>query len=100
MVVSLVTGFWIVSVMVRSKGKVFQWDRAARRVTLPTGESFVPEDIEEIDKRRWDKLYVTFKFRKEHPQLGGKSIEFDLLRYEPLEAWLIDMEKTAFPEQA
>lgn len=100
MVVSLVTGFWILVVMLKSKGKVFKWDRAARRVTMPTGESFVPEDIEEIDKRKWDKLYVTFKFRKEHPTLGGKSIEFDLLRYEPLEAWLIDMEKTAFPDQA
>jgi len=100
MTVSLVAGFWVLYVLMRAKAKVYRWDPAIEQLTLPGGETLLPTDIEEVDKRKWDKLYVALKIKEGHAALGGKSLEFDLLRYEPLEAWILAMEKRAFPEAA
>ncbi len=92
MVVSLGIGFWLLYVLARAKTRSYRWDPATKRITLPDGVTFGPEDIEEYDKRKWDKLYIALKFKPGHPQLSGKTMEFDLLRHEPLEAWILEQE--------
>ena len=93
-------GGWLVILMMRTKAKVFRWDRVEQRLTLPNGISFVPQDIEEFDKRKWHRLYIDLKMKPSHPQLGGKSVELDLLRHEPVEEWVLAMERTAHPDTA
>jgi hypothetical protein len=89
---------WMAVVLLRSKQKVYRWDPTTQRLTLADGKSFTPSDIAEFDKRKWHKFFVTILIKPSHTTLGGKSVELDLLRYDPLEAWVLAMERTAFPE--
>lgn len=100
MAVCVVIALWVGLSWVRGCSKSYRWDRAASRLTLPGDHALVPADIAEVDKRKWDKLYVSLRIKPEHPTLGGKTIEFDLLRYEPLEAWILEMERQAFPQES
>ncbi|HYE63680.1 MAG TPA: hypothetical protein VD997_16940 [Phycisphaerales bacterium] len=81
-----------------AKSKKYSWDAAQHRLTLPNGATLVPADIEEFDKRKWHRLYITLKVRDSHPQLAGQRITIDLKRYEAVEPWVLEMEKIAFPE--
>ncbi len=96
-VVGLLAGLYLVLLIVLARAKVYRWDSAEQRLTLPGGASIVPGDVEELDKRLWHKFFVSLKIRASHSQLGGRSVKLDLLRYEPLEEWVLAMEKTAFP---
>jgi hypothetical protein len=98
--VCLPIGLWMFLLMMVAKSRVYRWDPSEQRLTLPGGQSFVPSDIAEVDKRKWHRLYVTLKMKPSHPQLGGRDVELDLLRYEPVEDWVLAMERTAFPEHA
>lgn len=94
-------GGYLFVLVTRVRSRVFTFDTRTQRLTLPGGQSFVPGDIEDVDKRRWHKLYVDIKIKPGHAgELGGKNVDLDLLRYEPVEAWVLEMEKTAFPDRA
>lgn len=66
----------------------YRFDPATMRLTMPCGKSFVPEEIEDFDKRKWDKYLVFLKVRGFDGEL-----KFDGLKYTNLEAWLLEMEK-------
>jgi hypothetical protein len=100
MAVSGVIGLWVIFIFLQGCRRSYRWNPEKLELTLPDGSTLVPADIAEVDKRKWDKLYVSLRIRDQHPTLGGKSVEFDLLRYEPLEAWILHMERTAFPPAA
>jgi hypothetical protein len=93
-------GGWMLALLLAARTKVYRWNAPEQRLTFPDGTSLVPSDIAEFDKRKWHKLFITLKVRPTHPQLGGKEVEIDLLRYEPVEDWVLTMERTAFPEDA
>lgn len=96
-VVGFVGGGWILLTILRASATKFTWDPAAQRLTLPGrlgGASLVPADLEDIDKRLWHKYYVTLVDK------SGAHHKLDLLRFEPLEEWVLEMEKTRFPERA
>ncbi|MEM7622421.1 MAG: hypothetical protein AAF235_04385 [Planctomycetota bacterium] len=76
----------------------YVWDPATTRLKLPGGKSFVPDDIAEVDKRKWDKFLVVVAIKDSHPELGGKSIRFDTFRHARLEDWILTMESIAFPD--
>jgi len=99
MAISALVAVWVGFVFLSGRSKVYGWDPKTQILTLPGGERFGPKDIAEVDKRKWDKLYVALKIAASHATLGGKTLEFDLLRYEPLEAWILAMEATQFPEE-
>jgi hypothetical protein len=99
MAVCIVVTLWVGLSWARGSARSYRWDRAAARLTLPGGHALVPADIAEVDKRKWDKLYVSLKIKPGHAALGGRNVEFDLLRYEPLEAWILEMERQAFPPE-
>lgn len=94
--VFMVGGFggalWILAVVMRARGTRFTWDPQEQRLTLPDGTSIVPADIAEFDKRKWHKYYVTLVMK------DGRTRTLDLLRYVPLEEWVLTMEKTVHPE--
>jgi len=98
--VGLGTGLYVAALVLRVRSRVFRWEPASRRLTLPGGVALVPADIAEFDKRKWHKFFVTLKVRPAHPQAGGQAIPLDLLRYEPVESWVLEMEREAFPESA
>lgn len=87
---------WIVFVIFKSKSQAskYTWDADSQRLTLPGGASFTPADLRELDKRKWHKYFVTVITK------DGRSHKLDLLRYTPLEDWILAMERTAFPEAA
>ena len=93
-VVGLIGGGWILFTILRAKATRFTWDPARQCLTLPGGKSYVPADLEDIDKRLWHKYYVTLVAK------DGAQNKLDLLRFVPLEEWVLEMERTRFPERA
>lgn len=87
-------GAWLSVVLLRAASRTYRWNPATQTLTLPGGASFSPADLKEVDKRRWHKFFVTLHFK------NGASHTLDLLRYVPLEDWVLAMERTAFPESA
>lgn len=79
---------WMVVFFVRVKRKSFRYDPGAKRLTLPGGRAFTPEDIEVVDKRKWDKFLVFITLKD-----GSPEMRLDLYRYHPLEEWILEMEK-------
>lgn len=89
-IVALGIAGYMVLLILRVKSKVYTWDAAAQRLTLPGGRSLTPADITEYDKRKWHKFYVTLVTRD-----GGPPVTLDLYRYAKLEGWVLAMEKTS-----
>jgi len=88
-------GLYLLYVIFRTSRKRYGWDPAQQRLYFPDGKTLVPGDISEFDKRKWDKFFI-FLHRK--PEAGGGEVKLDLLRHAPLEKWVLEMEKTAFPQ--
>lgn len=99
MAVGVGLGLWMLVLIAKVKAKTFTFEPGTMRLGLPDGTSFVPGDVEDFDKRKWHKFYVTVKIKPEHKDLGGKNVELDLLRYEPVEEWVLAMERAAFPDR-
>jgi len=93
-------GGYVALLIFRVKSRVFRFDPESRTLTLPGGATISPGDIEDLDKRKWHKFYVSMVVKKDHPTLAGQAVELDLLRFEPVEAWVLEMEKAAFPDRA
>jgi hypothetical protein len=91
-------GAWLILLFLNVARQRYSFDSATQTLTLPDGNTLAPSDIEEFDKRKWDKFLVFAKVKPSHATLGGREIKLDLYRYTPLETWVLDMEKTAFPE--
>lgn len=88
-------GPWMLLNILRAKGKVYRWNEATKQLTLPTGDSFTPADITDVDKSKWHKFYITFKIRPSHPSLANKDVTLDLYHHVPLEEWALAMEAAA-----
>lgn len=87
----------MVLVLLKTMGTVYQWSSETRTLTLPNGTSISPSDVELFDKRKWDKFLIFLKIKPGANALAGSEVKLDLLRYVPLEDWVLEMEKTAFP---
>lgn len=87
-------GAYLALMILKAAGTKFRWDPGAMRLTLPGGRAIVPADLKDIDKRRWHKFYVTLLLN------DGSSHTLDLYRFEPLESWVLEMERAAFPDRA
>ncbi len=91
---------YLVVLFVRVRARVFTWEAGARRLGMPGGVSVTPEDLEDVDKRKWDKYLVFLKIKAAHPKLGGREVRLDLYRHGKLEEWVLEMERAAFPDRA
>ncbi len=91
-------GIYMMGLIMVIRGTRYGWEADAQRLHLPSGATLVPADIEVFDKRKWDKFLIFLKIKPSHPQLGGREVPLDLLRFTPLEEWVLAMERTAFPD--
>lgn len=79
---------WMMLFLVRCGKVKYQYEPVEKRLFLPDGVSFVPADVAEMDKRDWHKYFIYVKLKD-----GSREMKFDLLRYAPLEDWILEMEK-------
>lgn len=84
--------------VLRVSRRRYSWDPEAKRLTLPDGSSLTPSDVTEFDKRKWDKFLIFLRVREGHDRHGGRELKLDLYHHAPLEEWVLEMERTAFPE--
>lgn len=79
----------------------YRWQPETMTLTLPgkRGGAITPDDLEEVDKRKWDKFIVFLKIKASHPTLGGQEIRCDTYQYDELEEWILAMERKAFGPQ-
>ncbi len=92
-------GFWMLLHFIAVGRSTYRWEAETKTLHLPGETTLTPDQIEEFDKRKWDKFLIFLKIKPTHPTLGGRELKLDLYRYTPLEAWVLEMEKTAFPER-
>lgn len=96
----LAVGIWMFAlIFVVSRAK-YSWDSEAKVLTLPDGSTLAIAECEDFDRRKWDKFLMFVRVRSGHPKHSGKELRLDLLRYVPLEDWVVEMEYAAFPERA
>jgi hypothetical protein len=85
--------------MMRVASVRYAWEPETMTLTLPDGAKVTPDDLEEIDKRKWDKFIVFLKIRDTHDQLGGQEVRVDTYQHTRVEDWILAMEAKAFPSQ-
>jgi len=85
--------------MIRVRGKKYAWDADSMTLTIPGGAKITPDDLEEVDKRKWDKFIVFLKIKGSHDTLGGKEISVDTYQHSFVEDWILAMEEKAFGSQ-
>jgi hypothetical protein len=95
---------WAVALflIVRGIGVVsrkYRWQAETMTLTLPGRGSITPDDLEEVDKRKWDKFIVFLKIKGSHPSLGGQEVRCDTYQHDELEEWILAMERKAFGPQ-
>ncbi len=102
-----VAGIGIGMVMLSFAGMVarhrYGWNPESKELTLPRslgGATLSLEQCEDFDRRKWDKFLMFVKVAAGHPTLAGQELKFDLLRYVPLESWIVEMEYAKFPDRA
>ncbi len=96
----LFVGAWMLVLIIVVSRSRYSWDAETRTLTLPDGSTLTVADCEDFDRRKWDKFLMFIKIRQGHVRHGGKELRFDLLRYVPLEDWVVEMEYAAFPDRA
>lgn len=89
MAIGLGVAAYLIFFLLKCSRTKFRYQPAAMRLTLPDNRSFVPADIEDIDRRLWHKFFVELKVK------GVGPLKLDLLRFWPLEEWFLEMEKHA-----
>jgi len=87
---------YIAFLLVRVYATKYRWDPQTRTLTLPGGASITPADLEEVDKRKWDKFIVFLKIKPGVDRVGGASIRVDTFRHGRVEDWILEMEREAF----
>lgn len=85
-------GLWMLITLIRAAAKKYSWKPQSQELTLHDGKTATPADIRELDKTLWHKFFVVMHLK------DGRTYKLDLLRYQPLEDWVLAMERTAFPE--
>ena len=86
--------------LIRAVATRYAWEPNTKRITLPGGIQVTPEQVAEFDKSQWHKFYVLLHLTQDHPTHAGKAIKVDLYRHQPVEDWILEMERERFPEQA
>lgn len=80
---------WTLGVIGRASRFRFGYEPEENALTLSDGRRLTPDQLNEVDKRKWDKFYVTLRLK------DGSAVKLDLLRYIPLEQWVLEMEQAA-----
>jgi hypothetical protein len=90
---------WMLTRLLPVVKRKYSWDPVSKALTLPDGSTLTPGDIADFDKRQWKKFLIYLKIKPGHQPHGGKELKLDLYTHDKLEGWILDMERTAFPER-
>lgn len=93
-------GLYLVFLIVRVSMTKYRWDPATRTLTLPNGHAITPADLEEVDKRKWDKFIVFLRIKPGVAGVGGSTIRVDTYRHACVEDWILEMEREAFGDDS
>ncbi len=85
---------WLVWLIFRSMTTSYTWDPQSKTLTLPGGQKVTPANFTDLDKRGWDRFYATLL------TTDGPPHKLDLLRFTPLEEWVLELERIKFPDRA
>ncbi len=99
MVIGYGLGLYMVYLLIRVKITKYRWDPERKTLTLPNGATITPDDLEEVDKRKWDKFIVFLRIKPGVDKVGGKAIRIDTFRHDLVEEWILEMEREAFPSE-
>jgi len=91
--VCLAVGILVTVHILRVSRQIYRWDPAGAKLSLPGGAVLTPGDIDEFDKRKWDKFLIFLKIAQSHEKLGGRELKIDLLRHTNVESWVLAMER-------
>lgn len=97
--VCLLVALLMVVHMFRVRSRRYSWDAPSMTLTIPSGANITPDDLEEVDKRKWDKFIVFLGIKPGHAQLGGQEVKVDTYQRRRVEDWILAMEAQAFPSQ-
>ncbi len=92
-------GGWLLVHVLRVASRKYTWDASTMTLTMPGGHAVTPDDLEEVDKSRWDKFIVALVIRSGHGTLGGRTVRIDTYQHADVEPWVLAMEERAFPDQ-
>ncbi len=98
-VLGVAGGLALLAHVARIMARKYKWDPEAKALQLPDGSTLTPADIEDFDKRKWDKFLIFLKIKPGHAKHGGKELKLDLYQHTPLESWVLEMERVAFPDR-
>lgn len=93
-----VAGYMLIHAL-RVAARKYRWNPGTKALTLPGGETITLDDLEEVDKRKWDKFIVFLKIKGSHTGLGGREVRCDTYQRDELEGWILEMEREAFGTQ-
>lgn len=99
LIVCLPLGIYVLVRFFRVRALKYTWDESTMTLGLPNGASVTPADLDEVDKRKWDKFIVFLKLKDSHPTHGGKEIKVDTYQHKYVEDWILAMEEDAFGPQ-
>ncbi len=84
---------WVLLTIVKAAKKKYRWQPQTQTLTMPDGKAVTPGSLKDIDKRKWHKFFCTVELN------DGSAYVCDLLKYQPLEDWVLELERTAFPDR-
>lgn len=99
LVVCLPLALYVMLRFLRVRALKYTWDESTMTLGLPSGASITPTDLEEVDKRKWDKFIVFLRIKSGHDTLGGKEVKVDTYQHKFVEEWILAMEEEAFGPQ-
>ena len=95
MVVCWFIGGWMLLHMLRVMAQRIAWDAPSKTITLPGPISVSASQVDEFDKRKWDKFIVFLKLKDAHPTHGGQEIKVDTYQHALVEDWILEMERAS-----
>lgn len=92
-------GLWMILNILKVIRRKYSWEAESMTLTVPGPISITPQQLEEVDKRKWDKFIVFLKLNESHPSHAGKEIKVDTYQHALVEDWILAMEDKAMGSQ-
>jgi len=99
MVICWFVGGWMLLNIIKVLGQKFSWHAETMTLMVPGPLAITPANIEEVDKRKWDKFIVFIKLNDTHGSHAGKEIKIDTYQHALVEDWILAMETKALGSQ-
>ena len=99
MFVGFLGGAFMLIHIFRVKSKTITFETGTKTLTLPGKIAIIPDELELVDKRKWDKFIVFLKLNDSHQSHSGQEVRVDTYQHLLVEDWILQMEEHAFGPQ-